>query len=95
MDPAEVNDIYLETMRQMDIDFHNEMELINKIKFQNKNLLPGEILNLILIEIEKDRTSFFDKYRFVEFSFFQNIDMRKDFYNTYYRYHKLLLNSIW
>ena len=38
-----INDIYLETMRQIDIDFHNETELINKIKSQNKNLLPGEI----------------------------------------------------
>ena len=95
MTSQKINDIYLETMRQIDIDLHNETELINKIKAQNKNLLPGEILNLILIEIEKDRTSFFDKYRFVEFSFFQNNDMRKDFYSTYYKYHKLLFNSIW
>ena len=70
----EISKIYIETMRQMDIDFNEDLELIKKIKSNSYSIDNiQEALNF-------ERDSFFTKYSWTIIPSFFHIDtIRKDY----------------
>ncbi len=91
MNPEEINNIYLETMRQMDIDFDKEQTLIRKLKISGS-------LNVDSIQesLNFQRESFFSKYSWTRVPSFFHIDsMRKDYLNKSAERCKIIYDEIY
>lgn len=75
LDNQKVNEIYLSIMKQMDIDFDKELNLIKSLKNTDANSI-----NDIQEKLSLDRNSFFTKYSWTVIPYFFHIDsMRKDY----------------